>query len=87
MRSIMDDGQFAKIFVQSYQNSPLPMGLFKDFIIARVFLPVSCPYHIMTCGPQFLDHSAPYASIQEDLHAPVPTRRGSTLSWLTILRA
>ena len=87
MRSIMDDGQFAKILVQSYQDSPLPMGPFKDFIIARVFLPISCPYHIMTGGPQFQDHSAPYASIQKDFHAPVSTRRGSTLSWLTILRA
>jgi hypothetical protein len=87
MRSIMDDGQFAKILVQSYQDSPLPMGPFKDFIIARVFLPISCPYHIMTRGPQFLDHSAPHTSIQEELHTPVPTTRGSTLSWLTILRA
>ena len=41
----------------------------------------------MAGGPQFLDRSAPYTSIQEDLHAPVPTSRGSTLSWLTILRA
>jgi hypothetical protein len=42
--------------------------------------PLSSPYHIMTGGPQPLDHSAPCASIQEDLHVPVPTRRGSTLS-------
>jgi len=41
----------------------------------------------MTGGPQFLNHSAPYASIPEDLHASVPTKKGSTLSWLTILRA
>jgi len=87
MWSLVNNSQFAKILVQSHQNAPFPMSLFKDFIIARVFLPIPRPYYIMTCGPQFLNHAAPHASIQKDPHAPVPTKRGSILSWLTILRA
>lgn len=41
MRSVVNDCKLAKVFVQRYENSAFVVSVLQDFLIARIFPPLS----------------------------------------------
>jgi hypothetical protein len=50
MRSTMDNSEFAKIFVQSYECTTLQMGIVQNLVISGILRPTSSPNHVMSSG-------------------------------------
>jgi len=80
MRLAHDNSPFAEVLVKGYQNPPGIASVAHDFTIARVYLPGTGPDHIVALLLQDFYRAAPYASVQEDLHASIQAALGSTRS-------
>lgn len=58
MRSSLNDGKLAEIFVQSYQNALLSMRVMQNFIVARVLRPITGPNRVVSGGLKRVAHGA-----------------------------
>ena len=53
----MYDCQLSEILVERNENTPFPMSLGQDLIIAGISRPVSCPDDIVPCSVQRINGS------------------------------
>jgi len=58
VRSRLNDGKLAEIFVQSYQNPLLLMRMIENFIISRVLELITGPDYIVPCSLEHVAHTA-----------------------------
>ena len=58
-------------------------ALTQDLLVAGDGRPVARPGDVMAGGAQSADGTTPDAGVEEELHVPVGTRRGSMRSWPT----
>ncbi len=80
MRLFEQNSQFAKILIKRDQNATFTMRNGQDFLITRIFVPISRPNDIVTCGFQYPQCSTPNTGIQQNFHAAVPMTNNSTRS-------
>ena len=79
---LADDGELAEVLVER-EDATLGKSVAQDLLVARVCRPVAGQDHVVPGGPERSDGAAPDAGVEEDLHVPVGTRKGSTRSWAT----
>lgn len=75
--------QFAKILIECDEDAGFAMRNGQDFLVARIFIPISSPNNLMACGFQCPHRPVPYTSVQQDFHAAVPNTNNSTRSRAT----
>jgi hypothetical protein len=78
-----DDGHFSEVLVEGDEDSGLGQSASEDLLVARVGGPIARPDHVVSGRPEPSDGAAPDARVEEESHAPVGTRKGSTRSWAT----
>ena len=87
MRPPMNNCEFAKVFVQSYENPILLMGMIENFVISRVLRPITSPNCIVASGLKCVADDAGNTGINEQFHEAGSDGQGSTRSCPTNLRA
>jgi hypothetical protein len=87
MRRAIDDGKLAEIFIQSHKNAGFVIGSRKYLRVAGVFRPITRPRYVVPGLLDILARSSLYTGVEKNFHEPNYTKRGSTRSWPTILRA
>ena len=68
----MNNGQFAKVFVQSYEDARFGMRLRKYRFISGIVGPVASPDDIVSCGSQLVHRLTPNARVEKELHPDAP---------------
>jgi len=87
MGFLVNNGQFAKVLVQSHENAFFGIGASEYLIIARILHPITGPDDIVSRCFEVGPHSAPNARIEKDSHVSDSMRSGSTRSCPTRRRA
>jgi len=87
MRPPVNNCEFAKVLVQSYEDSILLMGLIENFVISRILRPITSPNRVVSSGLKCVADGAGNASVDEQLHEAGSEGHGSTRSCPTNRRA
>ena len=65
MRPPMNNGEFAKVLVQSYENSILLVGMIENFVIPRILRPITSPNRVVSSGLKYVADGTGNARINE----------------------
>ena len=87
MRPPVNDCEFAKVLIQSYENPILLMGMIENLVVARILRPITGPNRVVSSGLKYVAHSAGNARIDEQFHETGSEGQGSTRSCPTNRRA
>jgi len=87
MLPTLNDGKLTKVFVQSYENPILPVGMVENFVISWILQPITSPNRVVSGGLKCVADGAGYASVDEQLHEAGSEGHGSTRSCPTNRRA
>ena len=77
------DRKLPKVLVERDQDTTLLVCPAEDLLIARVHFPIASPRDVVAAGSEREHGPAPDAGVEQDLHVPVLTSKGSILSWPT----
>jgi hypothetical protein len=69
-----------KSFIQRDQDTIFRSGLIENFFVSGIARPIPGPNHIMSGSSECGAYTAPYARVQQNLHAVASTNNGSTRS-------
>ena len=87
MGSRMDNRQLPEILVEGDEDPTLGVGRSQNLLVSRILEPTSRRDDIVTGSLQLSAGASPDACVEEDLHRPVGSIRGSTRSCATRRRA
>jgi hypothetical protein len=76
----VNNRKFAKVLVQSYENTILLMGKIQNFVISRILRPISSPNRVVPSGLKCVTDGARNACIDEQFHEAGSEGQGSTRS-------
>ena len=65
MRPPMNNCEFAKVLVQSYENPILLMSMIENFVISRILRPIASPNRVVSSGLKCVADGAGNARIDE----------------------
>ena len=77
VRQLADNGELSKVLVEGHQDPALAEGPGEDLLVAGVGRPVAGPDDVMAGRAKASGRAAPDAGVEEELHVPIGTRRGT----------
>lgn len=87
MWASVNNCEFAKVFIQSYENPLLPMGMIENFVISRILRPITGPGRVVASDLKCVADGAGNTRIDEQFHEAGSEGQGSTRSCPTNRRA
>jgi hypothetical protein len=76
----MNNCELAKVFIQSYENPILLMGMNENFVISRILWPITGPDRVVPSGLKCVADDAGNTGINEQFHEAGSEGQRSTRS-------